>query len=91
MTRDEAKKIVCDLVTRKQGCKTMDLIPSFYEWPGSTEFTLDSLADDLVEEGRLIEVEYVLPGMLNYKIKSFLLPAGTDVMVNDTLVKSHGA
>ena len=90
MTRDEAKQLVCDLVTQKQGCKIMDLLPSFYEWPGSTEFTLDSLADALVEEGRLVEIEYTLPGVLNYKIKSFLLPAGTDVKINMP-IKSHGA
>ena len=90
MTRDEAKQIVCDLVMRKQGCKIMDLIPSFYDHDGATEYNLNSLADDLVEEGRLIEVEYILPGKLSYKIKSFLLPAGTDIKVNDT-VKGHGA
>lgn len=91
MTRDKAKQLVCDLVTEKQGCKILDLIPQFYEAVGSTDFTVNSLVDELVEESRLIEIEYVLPGMLDYKIKSFLLPAGTDVKVNDTPMKDHEA
>lgn len=90
MTRDKAKQLVCDLVTEKQGCKILDLIPQFYEVVGS-DFTLNSLVDALVEERRLVEIEYVLPGMLDYKIKSFLLPAGTDVKVNDTPMKDHEA
>jgi len=32
----------------------------------------------LVAEERLIEIEYVLPTM-NYRIKSFLLPVGTEI------------
>ena len=91
MTRGEAKQLVCGLVTEKQGCKILDLILPYYSHPGAEEHTIDSLVDELVEEDRLIEIEYVLPGMLNYKVKSFLLPAGAEVKVNDTPVKNHDA
>lgn len=33
---------------------------------------------EMVDEGELVEVDYVLPN-LNYRIKSFLLPKGTEV------------
>lgn len=89
MTRGEAKQLVCGLVTEKQGCKILDLILPYYSHPGAEEHTIDSLVNELVEEDRLIEIEYVLPGML-YRIKSFLLPAGTDVTVNDP-IKNRGA
>lgn len=91
MTRDEAKQLVCDLVTEKQGCKVMDLLPQFYEAIGSLDYKLDSLVDELVKESRIIEIEYVLPGMLDYRIKSFLLPGGTDVKINDSPMKDHEA
>ena len=41
---------------------------------------LVALIQELIDEGSLIEIEYVLPGM-PYRAKSFLLPAGTYVSI----------
>lgn len=46
---------------------------------GSTGESLFSDIDVLVSEGKLIEVEYCLPN--TDRLKSFLLPAGTEVKV----------
>ena len=45
------------------------------------------LIENLVASGRLIEVEYVLPGM-DYRAKSLLFPADAEVRINrgETLV-----
>jgi hypothetical protein len=38
------------------------------------------LIEDMVKEGRIREIEYVLPS-LDYRVKSFYLPANTEVTI----------
>lgn len=74
--QDTGKKLIIEAVTNYQGLKLTELA------------SLDELADiavvdlvnELIKEGNLVEVEYVLPSM-NYRVKSFILPKGTEVDV----------
>lgn len=77
-TVDEAIEVIVREVTNLQGCKATDLAASRnlvgydVNWP--------RIIEEAVRRGRLIEVEYVLPTM-DYRAKSFLLPAGTRVEI----------
>jgi hypothetical protein len=77
MKREEIKQVITDVVTRMQGCKATELASDeslvplpINDFPG--------LLEEMIKEGRLVEIEYILPH-LSYRIKSFLLPPGTEV------------
>lgn len=80
MTKDEAKSLIVSTIVERQGLKATelasvpDLVLSGWEVP--------ELVDELVRDGQLVEVEYVLPYM-DWRVKSFLLPPGTKVGVNN--------
>jgi hypothetical protein len=82
MTRDEVKNKIVEIVTLKQGCKAIELGAALVEIltqdGDCDDFPIPDLIEELVQEEKLVEVEYVLPAM-NYRIKSFLLPAGTEI------------
>lgn len=77
MTRDKAKTLIQETVTNLRGCRRMELIAHDSMGPVIREFDID-IIDEMVSAGELVEIEYVLPTM-NYRVKSFLLPAGTEV------------
>ena len=91
VSRYDLKRVVIDSVTSRQGCKATELcvdeivVKAFVEYVAGCSMTreqagtLPDLLEELVKEGNLVEVEYVLP-MLDCRIKSFLLPANTKVM-----------
>jgi hypothetical protein len=84
-TKDEVKDIVVDLVTSCQGAKATQLAAVAVEQiAGVLESTGydPEIVEELVAEGRLVEVEYILPDM-DYRCKSFLLPQGTKVRVKN--------
>lgn len=85
MTIDELKTRIAERVFELQGCKATELY--FMEElvvecrsadADSKARDLPAIIEEMVSEGKLVEVEYLLPNM-NYRIKSFLLPAGTVV------------
>ena len=83
MNKEEAKQLIIDEVTNLNGCKAIDLTVKKNLLPLVTsEFSMYELIDELVSQGRLIEIEYILP-IISYRAKSFLLPAGTNVVVNN--------
>jgi hypothetical protein len=64
-----------------QGCKAVNL--ACQEEIIELDFlssgnSLPEMVEELIEEGRLVEVEYTLP-QLSFRLKSFLLPPGTQV------------
>ena len=87
---EEYKKIITDLVESNPGIKGPDLIvqciTKMHE-QGNLESHGDvdiiNVINDLVKEGEVVEVEYVLPSMA-YRVKSLYFPKGTEV----TLVRS---
>lgn len=69
--------LVVQTVINVNGCKATELPIHLKE----KLLEIDSLTDAIqaaVNQGRLVEVEYVLPHQ-RYRVKSFLLPAGTEV------------
>jgi hypothetical protein len=85
ITKEELKDKIVELITEVQGCKATELVTK-------SQFNLDmiralevydlpTVLAELLHERRLIEVEYVLP-QLNFRAKSFLLPAGVEVKIN---------
>jgi len=83
------KDEIVRIVTEYQGMKATELVTYIpltihtkkdLLWVTTTENIIAAI-NELVKERRLVEVEYVLPNM-SYRVKSFLLPAGTQLDVN---------
>ncbi len=74
------KERIIEIVTEKQGLKATELAAVLGQDPKVFESstTITDLILELVRERRLVEVEYVLPH-LGYRVKSFLLPAESQV------------
>lgn len=66
------KEKILEAVTHMQGCKALTLI-------AEVRGALPELITELIDSGDLREIEYILPTM-PYRIKSFLLPKGTDIL-----------
>lgn len=84
MLHEQLKDHVYDIVVRLQGCKATEIIPRLsLEALQSLEEGNDisTIIAELINERRLIEVEYELPQM-DWRTKSFLLPFKTDVRIN---------
>lgn len=79
MNRSEWEGIIVAEVTNKQGCKGTELATALALRCPEEDFP-GEIIDDLVKQKRLIEVEYCLPS-INYRLKSFYLPAGTQVVL----------
>ena len=82
MTKEEAKMLIVSVVESCQGCKAMELTSKEKLWQVIVEFHLNELLEELIRDKQLIEVEYILSSM-SYRTKSFLLPGGTKVSVNE--------
>lgn len=82
MTKSDMKADIAATVLECQGCKATELVVKLPEWTRKgmydSPFDFVELIEEMVDEGTLVEVEYVLPNM-QYRIKSFLLPAGTSI------------
>ena len=80
-TPAEAKKFVKEClvieVTKTQGCKLTELITRDCVVKLTNRPT--ELINELIDEGKLVEIEYVLPE-LEFRVKSYLLPSGTKVL-----------
>lgn len=80
LSSTEAKIKLAELVTRLQGCKATELaVKATMEF--QCEEAVHNLLDEMVKDGSIIEVEYILPHA-DVKIKSFYLPKGTRVDIN---------
>ena len=80
MTRDEVKNLIVQMVTDLQGVKATKLAAELI--PVWLEYDAPELFEELVEEGQLVEIEYVLPEM-NFRCKSFYFPKVTKVTVEN--------
>ena len=77
------KDIFEEIITRAKGCKGEDLVnrPDMAV-NNITKYPADKIRE-LVEEGRLVEIKYLLPDATSWKdAKSFLLPAGTKIKIS---------
>lgn len=78
ITKDEAKKILIEwcesgVKATEMITKLMDVRPDVFG-----NMNIPELMEELVRENKIVEIEYVLPS-LNFRIKSFFLPAGTEI------------
>ncbi len=87
--RNEVKNRIVNIVNNVQGLKATELVVKLMEVLREEnlqyvlhEHSVTILVDELVREGELVEVEYILPGLLSNRIKSFLLPASTQVILS---------
>lgn len=85
MTKNEAKLLVVSKLTELQGCKATEL--AAVKEIACCGYPFIQLLDELMRENEIIEIEYVLSEM-NYRIKSFLLPKGTEIHIDPTHLKS---
>lgn len=79
MTTEEVKDRLVEEIVSAQGIKGPHLAAA-EDILSMEDFDFPQVLDELVAEGRVVEVEYVLPTM-SYRAKSFFLPAGTKVRV----------
>lgn len=80
MTRQDAKNTLIGKITSLNGIKATALAAEPDIAIGLQEFNIPELLDELVQEKRLIEIEYALPDM-DWRLKSFYLPVGTTVSI----------
>ena len=82
MNAEVIKQWIVDHVTSVNGCKATELatIPEIAMELYNSKLKLSDLILELVSQHKLVEVEYILPN-LDFRIKSFLLPAKTKVTV----------
>jgi hypothetical protein len=71
--------MIVTFVTERNGCKAMDICASSEIVVNNAQHKIPDLIEELIDEGKLCEIEYVLP-TINYRIKSFLLPKDTELV-----------
>ena len=77
MTRDEAKKAIIQVIADSQGCKSAELVAKLANnCSDALEFEIPALLEELFNEKKIEEMEYILPN-IPHRIKSLFFPAGT--------------
>lgn len=81
MLRETIKDVIVKVVEQQQGCKGVKLVTEVIaEYPASCNSDFPALIKECVKEERIVEVKYILHTMQN-RIKTFYLPAGTEVIL----------
>jgi len=78
---NSSESVLISIVNEHQGLKLTELVMHAtvaISKLGYREPDLVKVLNGLISEAKLLEIEYVLPDM-DYRIKSFILPAGTKV------------
>jgi len=87
MTKPTIEDLIIDLINLNYGLKGAEL--SLKVMAKDLTMTNNEILDTIftmIEQGDLVEVEYILPG--NHTSKSFVLPKGTHInIINKTRVK----
>lgn len=79
IAKDDLNSKITEFVGKHPGCTAIEMVVGV----GFGEnFTLDIpvMLETLINEGSLIEVEYVMPRM-EYRVKTLLFPKGTNIVV----------
>ena len=80
MSNEDAKVLLLDKIVGLQGIKATQLVALPEIAVPLQDFDIPNLLDELVQEGKIIEIEYKLPEM-DWRVKSFYLPAGTEIRI----------
>ena len=91
---ERIKAEVAKLVTEKQGCKVTELVvatvkglANLMDWNELDR--IPAIVDQMIKEGEILEVEFVLP-LMSWRCKSFLLPKGTEIKLSKGFVVQFG-
>jgi hypothetical protein len=92
ITKEELKGRIHNIIVSVQGCKATELVTKFdLEMLEALDtFDLSTVLTELMYDQKIIEVEYELPEM-DWRTKSFFLPFGTKIIVNDFVDNSNGS
>lgn len=84
ITREQLKDRIYNIIVNLQGCKATELVLKFDREMLETLEVIDlsTVLTEMMHDQKIIEVEYELPE-LNWRSKSFFLPFGTEVRIND--------
>lgn len=75
------KERISKIVNDSTGLKSTELaVKVVCEVPDCNTNEVLHLIEELVKEGEIIELEYILP-QINYRIKSIYFPKGTDILL----------
>lgn len=81
-SKEDIRKAILDIVRNSNGIKNVDLALKVLERSIPYLFESHLYGDciqELVDEGEIMEIEYVLPHM-DYRTKSMYFPKGTKVI-----------
>lgn len=59
-----------------------NLIEDFIDNPEINNYTPVEVVNEMIKNGDIMEIEYCLPNM-RYRLKSFLLPKGTEIIMDE--------
>src|SRR5690242_14913621 len=79
---DDLKKRVTEFVDKNPGCTAIEMIVGM-KFGGDFAVDMPIMIERLVNDGSLIEVEYVQSNM-DYRTKSLLFPKGKEVVITKT-------
>jgi hypothetical protein len=81
MTKEKAKDFLVNKINSLNGIKATELVcnEEVIIELGLDDHDVPTLLDELVQENRIMEVEYVVPAM-KWRIKSFYLPIGSEII-----------
>jgi hypothetical protein len=84
MTKEQLKDRIHNIIVNLQGCKATELVSRFDRemLEALDAFDLSTILTEMMHDKKLIEIEYELPEM-SWRSKSFFLPYGTEVRIND--------
>ena len=85
MTKHEIVKVIINIVVEKGPIKLTELICELPKEVIQSEFDLLKLIAELIIDGNIVSIDYILPQM-DYRIKTMLFPKGTTLTVRK---KSH--
>ncbi len=76
--KEQVQAYVADV----QGCKLTELCsqPDLVLGAIAEEEELPAIIEELIEDGKLLEVQYSVPN-LPYRVKSFILPGGSEFYI----------
>lgn len=90
--RDEIKRRIVEIVQGHGGIKLMELVARLdSETIVAIKSGLSDIVEELVREGRLCEIEYMIPGQDEIgRVKSFLLPPQSRVVIRNAVLGMSG-
>jgi hypothetical protein len=82
------KDIILKNISENPGIKASELVVKMMNYVSEqklqTNFDFINVIEELIHDGYIIEVQYILPDM-DYRIKSMYFPKGTNIFNNERI------